>query len=244
MTYAKYPIAPTKVLQCDENANPGSGWSIDCHGAVSFNGQTEFWECDTGEDGQYNLYLEESGENCGKVTFTADGCHDDCGPEGCPANLDGTYEFPHLIIPVDSSNPDNAPGTSYFGEVTSTVSSIFNFDIPPEDDGKTCTLVFLFPNQSDLETSSFTFSGDGVIDFTYLDSPATQSTTYNNQPGVWADLGDKTVSPGHSYSIYTFDCPAGEAIAFEMSAAGACDTDFNYFQDYNPSPIGLYITVC
>ena len=180
--------------------------------------------------------------NCKQTTLTANGCHASCPPSSCPANLNGNYEFPHLIIPVDKSKPNYAPGTSYFGEVSSTISSIFNFDIPSSDAGKKCSLVFLFPLQSQLQTSSFTFSGTGGIDFKWLSQAATQATTYNNQPGVKQDLGAKTVSPGHSYVIDTFACPAGQAIAFEMSAVG--DTCLRYFQDYNPAPIGLYITTC
>lgn len=221
---------------------------IDCHGMVSYNGQTTFYECETEEHDEYNIYLKPNkGVNCMEITLHADGCHEDCPappppPEGCPTNLDGPYEFPHLIVPVDSSKPNYAPGTSYFGEVTSTVSSIFNFDIPYDDKGKKCSLVFLFPKQEDLETSSFTFSGSGDLDFSYLKGPASADTTYNNKPGVEKDLGTTRVAPGNSYLIATFDCPAGQAIAFEIEAVG--DTCLNYFQDYNPSPIGLYITKC
>ena len=119
----------------------------------------------------------------------------------CPTDLSGNYEYPHLIIPVDSSKPDNAPGTSYNGTVTSSISSIFNFDIPSSDAGKTCSLVFLFPNKEDLETSSYSFSGDGKIDFASLESTASASTTYNNAPAVKEDLGEFTVSPGNSLSL-------------------------------------------
>ncbi|KFY95060.1 hypothetical protein V500_02964 [Pseudogymnoascus sp. VKM F-4518 (FW-2643)] len=160
----------------------------------------------------------------------------------CPTNLNGPYKFPHLIIPIDSSKPDTAPGTSYFGTVSSTVSSIFNFDIPAADSGKKCSLVFLFPTQAELETSSFTISGNGGLDFSKLSGTATGSTTFNNAPNVQTDYGVTIVSPGHSYNIATFDCPAGTAISFEIKASG--DTWFNYFQDYNQSPIGLYITTC
>lgn len=153
---------------------------------------------------------------------------------GCPANLSGNYEYPHLIVPIDSSNPDTAEGTSYSGTISSTVSSIFNFDIPHSDSGKTCSLIFLFPNQSDLETSSFTFSGDGKVDVAELKAPATAETTYNNAPGVMNDFGTVTIAPGNSYLIATFDCPAGERVGFEVSNAGS--TDLNFFQDYNPSP--------
>ncbi|KAF7133587.1 hypothetical protein CNMCM5793_004716 [Aspergillus hiratsukae] len=160
----------------------------------------------------------------------------------CPTDLSGQYEFPHLIIPVDSSSPSKAPGTSFNGTVSSTVSSIFNFDIPSSDAGKTCSLVFLFPKKEDLETSSFSFSGDGKIDFAMLESAATSQTSYSNAPKVKQDYGVTTVSPGNSYLISTFQCPAGQAVGFEMKNAGS--TNLNFFEDYNPSPIGLYITVC
>ncbi|KAK5992963.1 hypothetical protein PT974_06388 [Cladobotryum mycophilum] len=252
---------PTHVLQCDINQVPDKGFKVGCDGTVSYNKQVEFYECATGVDGQYNLYLEDGhGGGCGKVTLKADGCHSDCPapppppppphptnpphpPAGtCPTNLNGPYEFPHLIVPVDKSRPDHAFGTSYFGEISPTVSSIFNFDIPNSDKGKKCSLVFLFPQQKDLETSSFSFSGDGKLGFSWLSAPATAGTTWNNQPGKKHDYGVVGVAPGNSYNIATFDCPAGEAIAFEISEAG--DTCLKYFQDYNPSPIGLYITTC
>ncbi|KAL1964604.1 hypothetical protein VTN77DRAFT_6778 [Rasamsonia byssochlamydoides] len=160
----------------------------------------------------------------------------------CPASLSGSYEYPHLIVPIDSSAPSKAYGTSYNGTVTSSISSIFNFDIPASYSGKQCSLVFLFPEQQNLQTSSFSFSGNGAIDFAQLQSAATQSTTYSNAPAVKTDYGVKTVSPGNSYTIATFSCPAGQTVAFELKNAGT--TNLNYFQDYNPSPIGLYITAC
>ncbi|KAL4922549.1 ubiquitin 3 binding protein But2 C-terminal domain-containing protein [Aspergillus aurantiobrunneus] len=160
----------------------------------------------------------------------------------CPTDLSGNYEFPHLIIPVDSSSPDDAPGTSFNGTVSSTISTIFNFDIPASDAGKTCSLVFLFPKQEDLETSSFSFSGDGKVQFASLESPADQGTSYNNAPSVNQNYGDFTVCPGNSYAIHSFECPAGETVAYQMTNAGSTDLDF--FEDYNPSPLGLYITVC
>merc|ERR1711964_671596 len=85
----------------------------------------------------------------------------------CPTTLSGEYQYPHLIVPIS------------------------NFDIPSSYTG-TCSLVFLFPEQSQLETSSFTFSGNGEFDFTQLSSVATQSTTYATQGGVKTDFGVKT----------------------------------------------------
>ena len=42
----------------------------------------------------------------------------------------------------------------------------------------------------------------------------------------------------------SFDCPAGEEVSFKIAAAGGGDdaTSLRFFQDYNPCPIGLFIT--
>jgi hypothetical protein len=159
----------------------------------------------------------------------------------CPANLSGSYQYPHLIVPVSSSMPNKAYGTSYNGKITPDTSSIFNFDIPSSYTG-TCSLVFLFPEQKDLQTSSFTFSGNGEVDFKQLSNVASQSTTYANQGGVKTDFGKQTVKPGSSTVVSTFPCPAGQAVSYEVSSVSG--TSLEYFQDYNPSPIGLYITSC
>lgn len=143
-------------------------------------------------------------------------------------------ELPHLIVPIDSAQPDTAAGTSFSGTISETVSTIFNFDVPESDAGKICSLVFLFPEQSQLQTSSFTFSGDGQIDVAELTSPATQGTTFNNAPGTAQDFGVTTIAPGNSYTIATFDCPAGKRVGFEVSNAGS--TDFQFFEDFNPCP--------
>ncbi|TGO14870.1 hypothetical protein BTUL_0047g00320 [Botrytis tulipae] len=161
----------------------------------------------------------------------------------CPTNLDGTYSSPNLIVPVSSASPDKAHGTSYDGVVNSTVSSLFNFDIPASYASKTCSLVFLFPTQDMLETSSYTFSGSGAIDFKQLSTTVTTSSTYNSIGSTATDFGSKTITPGSWTVVNTFTCPAGQAISYEMTAGGS-DTDLWWFEDYNPSPIGLFITTC
>lgn len=162
--------------------------------------------------------------------------------KSCPTTLSGEYQFPHLIIPVSSANPKKAYGTSYFGEVSSTVSSIFNFDIPSSYEGAQCSLVFLFPTQDHLQTSSYTFSGSGGIEFQSLMSPATEATSYSNAPSAKQTIVTLNVAPGNSYVLANYPCPAGERVSIEAVASG--DVSLKYFQDYNPSPIGLYITKC
>ncbi|MCJ1279878.1 hypothetical protein MMC21_007702 [Puttea exsequens] len=161
----------------------------------------------------------------------------------CPASLSGTYEFPHLIVPVDKTQPTKAGGTSFNGTVSSTISSIFNFDIPASDSGKSCTLVFFLPKQDQLTTSAFSLSGSGGFDVALLSSPATEQTSYSTVPSASRNLGGpSSVAPGNEYVIASGACSAGERIGYEVSATG--DLDLNYFQDFNPSPIGFYVTVC
>jgi hypothetical protein len=146
-----------------------------------------------------------------------------------------------LIVPVSQSYPDKAYGDSYNGQISPDISTIFNFDVPSSYTG-TCSLVFLFPEQSQLETSSYTFSGDGAIDFKQLSWVASKSTTYASQGSVETDFGVKSVTPGSWTVAATFPCPAGQTVSYELSAASG--TSLTFFQDYNPSPIGLYITEC
>jgi hypothetical protein len=160
----------------------------------------------------------------------------------CPADLNGNYEYPHLIIPVDSSSPSKPYGTSYNGKVNSHTCSIFNFDIPTSSSGKACSLVFLFPEQKDLETSSYTVSGNGKCSFSKLSKPADQQTSYSNKPSKESELASMQVAPGNSYTIESGDCAAGQTVSYEMCSEG--DFSLEYFQDYNPSPIGLYVREC
>ncbi len=159
----------------------------------------------------------------------------------CPADLSGEYLAPHLIIPVDSTNPNTAGGTSYFGQVSSTISSIFNVDSPADFAGKKCALIFTLPLQTQLQTSSFTTSGTGSVNFKQLSSPAGASTSYSNRPGVAKDFGNFTLVPGNSYTIATGNCVPSQSFSYEMSASG--DYALRYFQDVNPCPIGVYIIV-
>lgn len=164
-------------------------------------------------------------------------------PSGCPATISGNYQFPHLIVPVDKDSPTTALGDSYNGTFSSTVSSIFNFDIPESDSGKTCTLLFLLPTENELVSSAFSLSGSGGLDVAQLKSPATKQTSYSTVPAVGSDLGGPTsVTPGNEYVIVSGSCAAGETVSYEVSATGSLA--LNYFQDSSAAAIGFYITVC
>ena len=229
---------PTTQFQCDTGATSTPGFSIGCDGTVSYDGSSQFYACQTGSNGE-NIYtsITRSQTSCVSITLHASGCYTPCTPllvASC-GSLGQNYEFPHLIIPVSSTNADTAYGTSYAGEVTDEISSVFNYDIPAMDAGKTCTLTFFFPTQAQLQTSSFSFSGDGKVDFTTLRKPATSSTTYNNLPQLGATMSTiETLSPGSDFQVAQFSCPAGSTYSVAMSQAGS--TDFTWFQDYNVCP--------
>ncbi|KAI7197781.1 hypothetical protein KC363_g222 [Hortaea werneckii] len=160
-------------------------------------------------------------------------------PKGCPGKLGKDFEFPHQIIHINSAEPDKAYGNFFNGTMTSTISSMFNFDIPADAAGKTCSLEFMFPAQDQLETSAYTISGDGKANFYALDKPAHKSNTFNTSPKSDKYLGEYTLTPGSSSKIHSMACPAGKTIGIWMfSATGS---SLNYFQDFNPCPIGLFM---
>lgn len=165
------------------------------------------------------------------------------GGEGsCPQDLNGNYEYPHLIVPVDSEQPDKAHGTSYNGKIDSHTCTIFNFDIPASMAGKKCSAMFMLPKKEDLETSDYTMSGHGKCTISKLKGPADATTTYKNMPAKEEDVASMEMTPGHTYSVETGDCEAGKTVSYMICGSG--DFSMDYFQDYNPSPIGMYVRQC
>ncbi|EFX03314.1 GPI anchored cell wall protein [Grosmannia clavigera kw1407] len=165
----------------------------------------------------------------------------------CPSYLtEGEFEFPHYITQISKSDPDRAFGPQYFGVFTpNDVGSIFSFDIPASRSDANCTLEFLFPEQSQLKTSSYSISGGGSFFFTGYapGSCPSDATTWNNQPkpGPFPAFPPVHMEPGHAYVIDIGPCFVG---------AGSCvagltttnDTSFSFFQDYDECPIGIYTT--
>jgi len=164
---------------------------------------------------------------------------------GCPRTLTpGEFEFPHYITQVSKSQPDKAYGPQYFGVFTpNDISSIFSFDIPASRAGANCTLEFLFPHQSQLKTSSYTYSGGGSFFFTGFKPGSCPDgrTTYNNLPekGPFPPFPPIHMEPGNAYTIDVGPCwvGAGTCVA---GITGTNDTSFSYFQDFGECPIGIY----
>ncbi|KAL1797123.1 hypothetical protein ACET3X_003729 [Alternaria dauci] len=160
----------------------------------------------------------------------------------CPQDLNGNYQYPHLIVPVDSEQPDKAYGTSYNGTISAHICTIFNFDIPASYAGKKCSTMFMLPKKEDLETSDYTISSQGKCTVSKVNGNANTQTTWNNAPAKAGDIGSLELSPGNTYPVESGDCEAGKTVSYEICGSG--DFSINYFQDYNPSPIGLYVRQC
>ena len=225
-----------------------SNFTIDCSGNLEYNGSPSFYGCLASSSIGYNIYASPpTTAQCAsgspqKIEVMASGCHSQCQQQQqskCPGELGNEWQYPHLIVPVSKSSPNKAAGTSYNGQVTSDISSIFNFDVPASYKGMTCTVVFDFPTQSELVTSSYTVSGSGAVDFALLSGTASASTTSANAPKVAKDLGSQNLAPGNSYTVWSGACSAGNAVAFEMSTTTS--TCLEWFQDYNECPIGMYM---
>lgn len=160
----------------------------------------------------------------------------------CQTSLTGAYQTPHLIIPITSKSPNTPEGTSYNATINSEYSTIFNFDIPSSYAGKTCSVIFLFPEQKDLETSAYTFSGSGDLVFYELSGVANEQTTYNNAPAKNETLNTIAIQSGNSYVVSTGMCAGDTTESIELSSQNGLSLEF--FEDWNPSSLGLYITSC
>lgn len=247
----------TAQLQCDVSISPTPGFSVGCDSKLSYKDMSKFIACKTrDEDWTIHTALPPWNTVCVSVTLKADSYNlpcksppsvsptPSCPPtsssspssarKACRADLTEGHTRPHMIIPISSSNPHTPHGITENGRVSrSDIQTIFNFDIPASSTDKICSLVFLFPRQDQLITSSFMINGDGNVGFTSLAGVVDQETTYNNTPEVARDLGVLNLSPGNSYTVATFDCPAGTTQSYAMSAPG---TDFHYSQSYSHKP--------
>ncbi|OTA99163.1 hypothetical protein M426DRAFT_49582, partial [Hypoxylon sp. CI-4A] len=158
------------------------------------------------------------------------------------------YDSPSYITYISQSEPDRAFGPQYNSIITpNEISSVFNFDVPASRSDANCTLEFLFPRQDQLRTSGFKYDGPGSFAFTgYLaGSCPGPETTYNNQPtaGVFPPFPPIHMEPGYAYTIDVGPCTfaAGTyALLMLIQATSSNDTTFEFFQNDDDCPIGIY----
>ena len=240
----------TTQLEClpDTTSN---GFSLACDGTLLLNNNTHFFECSTpGDEDQRKLYVTQPSNNtdCFDIVFGSQDCLPACPSSSSAASPTPTsttsatptpsstspysltqFRPPSLILPLSSTSPSRAPGTSYDGIVNSTTSSVFVFDFDSSYSGSTCALTFLLPPQADLTSSSYTLTGPGGIDIALLAGNADEGTTFNNKPGVETDYGVVTLSEGTASRFASSPCPVGTEISYELSTKDG--TSLVFFED-------------
>lgn len=163
----------------------------------------------------------------------------------CPADILNAYHDPSLLVPIDRANPDMAYGQSPYGQVSPNASSLFTFDIPATDAGKSCKVFFALPSQ---QSASYFLSGDGSVVFSRLGGDVNQGTTYNDvlsgRAGGRAALGALKLTPGNTYVLESFACPAGQKLTYALDEPVGRDTCLVYKQGATPVPIGMFVSTC
>ncbi|KAF1951549.1 hypothetical protein CC80DRAFT_480755 [Byssothecium circinans] len=161
----------------------------------------------------------------------------------CPLDLAGPYEFPHLIVPVDSARPEEHIGNQLFALFTETICTVFNFDVHHSLAGKTCSLHWLFPTKEKLETSDYNYRLMGEkpeMTIARLHKTAGHDTTFKTL-GDAVQIATGPVKPDVSWTAHTEKCLAGQRVSYLLCGKGF---KLKYFEDFNPSPIGLFMRAC
>jgi glucan endo-1,3-beta-D-glucosidase len=52
-----------------------------------------------------------------------------------PVGLQGPFEAPNLIVPVDKSDPSKVIGNGYVAQLSPTLATVFLYDVRPEYQG-------------------------------------------------------------------------------------------------------------
>ncbi|EME89045.1 uncharacterized protein MYCFIDRAFT_27933, partial [Pseudocercospora fijiensis CIRAD86] len=152
-------------------------------------------------------------------------------------------QHPSLIVPLNQSFPHIPSGPSKNATAGPHISSILNFDIPASAVNKTCAFWFFFPNETQIDPSSFVYSGEEehLFRFFMLEEPAMANTSLGNAPYVKYRLAEKVLIPGDDQMVEAIDCPAGETMGILWE--GVSDSYLSYTENYAPCPIGLFIDI-
>ena len=65
------------------------------------------------------------------------------------------------------------------------------------------------------------------------------SVTANSVPSSVGSVGTFEVITGESFEVEPVPCPAGTSESFVLKSTGGVDLE--YFEDYNPCPLGLFV---
>jgi glucan endo-1,3-beta-D-glucosidase len=159
-----------------------------------------------------------------------------------PVGLQGPFEAPNLIVPVDKSDPSKVMGNGYVAQLSPTLSTVFVFDVRPETQGKTCNLAlyvppaFPWPDMSPVKIRS----PGGIIVSSVGQHIASANISASNVVNFGVVGWVPSVQPANQYNLQSLPCAAGQTVAYEMESTGGLIMDF--FQMTVP-PLGLFMSV-
>ena len=99
----------------------------------------------------------------------------------------------------------------------------------------------MLPLKSELQTSDYRLSGSGKSTISRLDGTVKEHTTWDSKPKAEAQVASVEMTPGHSWTVDSGVCEEG-TLSYEVCGGG--DFELMWFQDWNPSPIGLFVRGC
>jgi glucan endo-1,3-beta-D-glucosidase len=154
--------------------------------------------------------------------------------------LRGAFEAPHLIIPIDKGDPTKVVSNGYTALLSPTVSTVFVFDVAPEQQDKICNLVFFVPPALPFQDlAPVKIRSPGGISVSRLDNhPASQDISASNV-GSAAPFGTApSVQFANQYNVGSAPCEAGQRVAYQVDSTKGLTMDF--FQMTSP-PLGLFM---
>jgi glucan endo-1,3-beta-D-glucosidase len=161
-------------------------------------------------------------------------------PSSVPTGLRGPFEAPHLIVPVDKTDPSKVIGNVYAAQLSPTVSTVFVYDIRPEYHGKVCNLVFFVPPVSLFDGfSPAKIRLPGGISLSRLSSSVASPEISANSIGSSTPVGTvASIQPDNQYAVSSMPCEGGQRVAYQIDSVGGLTMDF--FQMTSP-PLGLFM---
>lgn len=159
-----------------------------------------------------------------------------------PVGLESSFEAPNLIVPVDKSDPSKVIGNGYVAQLSPTLSTVFVFDVRPENEGKICTTAFHVPQTFIwADMSPFKIRSPGGIVVSSVRRQATSADISASDVVSFGVVGwVPSVQPANQYNLASFPCAAGQRVAYQIESTGGLVMEF--FQTIVP-PLGLFMSV-
>ncbi|KAH0360229.1 hypothetical protein KCU65_g9513, partial [Aureobasidium melanogenum] len=106
---------PTTQFQCDVGASPTTGFAVSSSGDLTYNGNTQFYACTTGDNGGYNIYTTTTSaqSGCVKITLNTGGkCAGSNGSGSSSAASSKPASSAASSKPASSAPASSAPASS------------------------------------------------------------------------------------------------------------------------------------